>query len=547
MNILPLDDITDRNLGRILYLQAQQIPDKPCYLVDDRVYSFREVNSIVNRYAAGLSSLGVKQGDRVVIFMRSCVEFIMMAYASNKLGAVWVPINGDYKGSWLAEAITESKGTVLVSDTDKLPRVQEALLLNKESQGGYGKLIVKSISGAAVPAGATNLAGFDKLSDAEPPKINIHYGDTCAILWTSGTTGKSKGVMQPHNVWINSAESAKDYFEIREGDVIYNCMPLYNTGAWITSIFRALIVGLPVALDEHFSASHFWSRIKHYKATETTTLGAMHMFLWNLPETPDDANTTLRNANMIPVPPHLVKPFMKRWGLSRIQKGYGQSEAALIMRCSEDGVKQWKPNSLGTMAPGVEVKILDDEGKECPPGTPGEFCLKPTRPYAIFNGYFENPEATAKAWHRNTPNGDWYRTGDLGVRDQDGDFFFVDRKSDFIRDKGRNISSLQVEAQVMQHPAVAAVACFGIPSQHIQNEAELKIDVILKPGMSVTPEELARFINDNAPYFFVPRYIEFVTELPYTPTNKVQKYKLREKGVTPQTWDRTKTDFKLKK
>lgn len=542
MNILPLDNIADRNLGRILYLQAQQIPGKPCYLVDDRVYSYDEVNRTVNRYAQGLASLGVKQGDRVVIFMRSCVEFIMMAFATNKLGAIWVPINGDYKGSWLAEAIIESKGTVLLTDTDKFPRVQEAL-----PRGGYGKLVVKSIEGAAVPASATPLSAFDALSDAEPPAIPISYGDTCAILWTSGTTGKSKGVLQPHNVWINAAESAKDYFVIRPGDVVYNCLPLYNTAAWITNIFRGLIVGLPVALDEHFSASHFWERIKHYKATETTTLGAMHMFLWNAPETPDDAKTTLRQASMIPMPPHLVKPFMKRFGLERIQKGYGQSEAALIMRCSEDGVKQWKPNSLGTMAPGVEVSIRDDEGKECAPGVAGEFCLKPTRPYAIFNGYFENPEATAKAYHGLVGEGGWYRTGDLGIRDADGDFFFVDRKSDFIRDKGRNISSLQVEAQVMQHPAVAAVACFGIPSEHIQNETEVKIDVVLKPGMNVTHEELARFINDNAPYFFVPRYIEFVNELPYTPTNKVQKFKLREKGLTPATWDRTKTPFVLKK
>lgn len=537
MNILPLENIADRNLGRLLFLQSQQIPDSPCYLVDEKKYSFAEVNSKVNRYAAGLASLGIKKGDRVVIFMRSSVEFIFMAFAANKLGAIWVPINGDYKGNWLADAISESKGTVLVTDTDKYPRIHEAL-----PQGGYGKLIIKSIDDARIPSEAVPLSSFDKLSDAEPPAIDIHYGDTSSILWTSGTTGKSKGVLQPHNVWINTAESPLDYFEVRKGDVIYNCLPLYNTGAWITAIYRALIVGLPVALDENFSASHFWDRIKFYQATETTTLGAMHMFLWNAPETDDDAKNTLRQANMIPLPPHLVKPFMKRFGIERIQKGYGQSEAALIMRCSEDGLKQWKPNSLGEMAPGVEVTIRDDEGNECAPGVAGEFCLKPTKPYVIFNGYFENPEATAKAYH-----GDWYRTGDLGIRDADDDFFFVDRKSDFIRDKGRNISSLQVEAQVMQHPAVAAVACFGIPSEHIQNEAEVKIDVILKPNASLTAEELARFVNDNAPYFFVPRYIEFVDSLPYTPTNKVQKFKLREKGLAPKTWDRLKTDFKLNK
>ena len=399
---------------------------------------------------------------------------------------------------------------------------------------------MKVNEGGVLPTGATNLSAFDAFPATEPSPVDIFYGDTCAILWTSGTTGKSKGVMQSHNVWVNAAESAKEYFDIKPGDVIYNCMPLYNTGAWITSVFRGLVVGIPVALDEHFSASQFWDRIKHYKATETTTLGAMHMFLWNAPETPEDAATTLRNANVIPLPPHMTKPFMQRFGLERVQKGFGQSEAALILRCLEDGIKEWKPNCLGTFAPGVEVSIRDDDGNECPPGTPGEFCLKPSRQYAIFNGYFGNPEATAAAYF-----GDWYRTGDLGVCDADGDFFFVDRKSDYIRDKGRNISSLQVEHAVMQHPAVQAVACFGIPSEHLQNEAELKVDVVLKPGMTVTPDALARFVNDNAPYFFVPRYIEFVNELPMTPTNKVQKYKLREKGLTGTVWDRTKTDFKL--
>ncbi|MCB1614621.1 MAG: AMP-binding protein [Pseudomonadales bacterium] len=537
MNLLNLDNPKDRNLGRILFLHALQIPDKPCFLVDDDVVTYAEANRIVNRYAAGLAGLGVGKGDRVVLYMRSCVEFILMTYAANKLGAIWVPVNGDYKGQWLKESVLDSKGKVLITDTDKLPRLQEASALESA-----GKLVVKSLDGAVVPETATDLASFDLLPDEEPPAIDIDYGDTCAILWTSGTTGKSKGVMQSHNVWINAAESAMGYFGAREDDVIYNCLPLYNTGAWITHIFRALVAGLPVALDEHFSASAFWDRISHYKATETTTLGAMHMFLWNQPEKETDADNTLRNANVIPLPPAMSKPFMKRFGLQKINVGYGQSEAAAIMQCIHDGVKEWKPYCLGIPCRGIEITVRDDEGVECPPGQPGEFCIKPLIPHVIFNGYFENPQATANAYF-----GEWYRTGDLGMRDADGDLFFVDRKSDFIRDKGRNISSLQVEAAVMQHPAVEAVACFGIPSEYIESEAELKVDVIVKKGQTLTAEALARFVNDNAPYFFVPRYIEFVDSLPYTPTNKVQKYKLREKGLSGDVWDRTKTDFKLSK
>lgn len=537
MNVLPLENTADRNLGRILYLQSQQIPDKSCYIVDDRHYSFAEVNSTVNRYAAGLQELGVEKGDRVVIYMRSCVEFIFMAFAANKLGAIWVPINADYKGTWLAESIADSKGKVLLTDTDKLPRLQEAMSLSD-----CGKLVVRRIDDAEIVDGAVDLTSFHALNDAEPEVDAIDYGDTSAILWTSGTTGKSKGVLQPHNVWINAAENIHRFFDTQEGDVVYNCLPLYNTGAWITSVYRAIVVGIPCALDEVFSARAFWERIAFYKATETTTLGAMHMFLWNAEEKPDDAKTTLRNGNVIPLPPNLVKPFMQRFGMERIQKGYGQSEAATIMQCIEDGEKEWKPHCLGYVAPGIELTIRDDEGNECPPGESGEFCIKPLAPHVIFKGYFENPEATAKAYH-----GEWYRTGDLGMRDGDGDFYFVDRKSDFIRFKGRNISSLQVEAAAMGHPAVEAVACFGITSDELDSEAEIKLDIIVKEGQSVTAEEIARFINDNAPYFFVPRYVEFVDSLPYTPTNKVQKYKLREKGLTGDVWDRTKTDFKLEK
>jgi crotonobetaine/carnitine-CoA ligase len=537
MNILSLENPADRNAGRLLTLQAAEIPDAIAYRTGDASYTFAKANAQVNRYAEGLHRLGVGKGDRVVLFLRSSIEFIFLALATNKLGAVWVPINGDYKGSWLRDAITESRGRVVVSDTSKLPRLREVL-----SPAECGTLLVNNLDGSELPAGAVDLQSFDSLPAAEPADPGILPGDTSAILWTSGTTGKSKGVLQPHNVWIHAAENIHRQFGTLPGDVVYNCLPLYNTAAWVTAVFRALITGITCALDEHFSATDFWKRVAFYRATETTTLGAMHMFLWNVPPAEGDAANTLRSANVIPLPPRLVKPFMHRFGLQKVQKGYGQSEASTILQCIEDGVKEWKPHALGLPAPGIEVTIRNDAGNECAPGEAGEFCIRPLRQNLLFNGYFGNQEATAKAWH-----GEWYRTGDLGMRDAEGDFFFLDRKSDFIRDKGRNISSLQVEAAVIQHPAVEAVACFGIPSEHIETESEIKIDVVRKPGQQVSAEELARFVNDNAPYFFVPRYIEFVESLPYTPTNKVQKYKLREKGLTPEVWDRTRSGFELRK
>ena len=537
MNVLPLNDIADRNLGRILYLQSQAIPEKNCLLVDDKAYTFKVVNEQVNRYAHGLSSKGVKKGDRVAIFLPSCEDYIFLAHAANKLGAVWVPVNGDYKGEWLSETINDSRPVVLITDESYLPKLNEVI-----DSITCKQLVVRSQSEELLPHGASLLSDFNNNSIVEPAAIDIDYGDTSAILWTSGTTGKSKGVMVPHNVWIRSGINIHAMFGTLEDDVAYNCLPLYNTASWVTNVYRALIAGIPLALDPIFSASQFWDRIRHYKATETITLGAMHMFLWKQPEMNNDADNTLRAAHVIPLPEEIVEPFRKRFGISIIERGYGQSEANPIMYRVDDGSKAWAPNALGNVMSGIELKLLDDDGEEVPLGTAGEFCIDALEPYVLFNGYFENPTASENAYF-----GKWYRTGDLGMKDAEGNFYFVDRKNDFLRYKGRNISSLQVEAMILRHPAVNAVACFGIQSEELESESEIKVNVICNEGQRITAEDLARFVNDNAPYFFVPRYIEFVESLPYTPTNKVQKYKLRELGLVGDVWDRMKTDFILEK
>jgi len=173
-------------------------------------------------------------------------------------------------------------------------------------------------------------------------------------------------------------------------------------------------------------------------------------------------------------------------------------------------------------------------------GEPGEFCVRPRGPHIIFNGYFDRLDATAECFY-----GDWYRTGDLGRADADGDYFFVDRKKDSIRYKGRNVSSFQIEMVAVKHPAVAAAAAFGVPSAELESECEIKLDIVLKPGATATPEEVARFINNNAPYFLVPRFIEILDALPYTPTNKIEKYKLRARGATSTAWDRIAAGFAI--
>jgi len=539
LKALDLHNPENRLLGNVLRWHAENNGDTDFLVADARHLSYSNANAKVNALANGLSSYGIGRGDRVALFMHGCEEFVLLTLAVNRLGAIWVPVNTDYRGDWLIETVNASRAAMLAVDAALLPRVLEA------RRGLHcGRLLLHDVE-ADVGHGVDNAILLDEvLSDdtSDPAVRGLAYGDTNAVLWTSGTTGKSKGVMQSHNAWIRAVENSNRMFCTSSGDVVYNCLPMYNSAAWVANIYRALVAGVPCAIDANFSVHDFWDRIRFYGATQTMTLGAMHMFLWNQPAREDDAENPLRMANMVPMPESLIAPFCERFGMEGILQGFGQSEVMLLLSRKDTPEKRWKPNALGELAGGLELRMLDDAGEEVAAGEVGEFCVRETEPHQIFNGYFDDPETTAEACR-----GGWYHTGDLGMRDADGDYFFVDRKKDVIRYKGRNVSSLQIESIALQHPAVQGAAVYGVRSKELDSEHEIKLDVVLRPGAMAKPEELARFINDRAPYFCVPRYIEFVGELPYTPTNKVQKYRLRERELSAAVWDRAESQFRLER
>ncbi len=535
MNILQISDASERHLGRAIQLQAAQHGAQPFLLFQDTVYTFAEVNCRVNELAAGLAKAGLQRGQRLAFYMSSAPEVIFLVLATNKLGAIWVPINTDYKGAWLRDTINSSRPTMLVSDAEHLPRLQEVLASLSVAalvlHGGH-----ESVPGAI---------SFDTLYMAgagEPDMSALRAGDTCAVLWTSGTTGKAKGVMQSHNVWFNAsyANNEECQYGIAADDVIYTVLPMYNSAVWVTAIFRALFAGVPLAIDPGFSVKTFWQRVDFYGATQCFTLGAMHMFLWDAPAQEDDAAHSLRKLMAVPMPPAVAAPFCQRFGLQLLPQGLGQSEAMRLL-APVSGRTQ-PPGSCGSVVPGLEARLVGDDGQDVPLGEPGELWVKPLWPHFIFNGYFDNPDATAAAY-----DGAWYKTGDMLKRNANGYYFFSDRKKDAVRYKGRNISTFEVELAVRRHSSIADCAAFGVQSEELESEQEIMLDVILKPGQALQAVELAQFINDNAPYFFVPRYIQFVESLPYTPTNKVQKFRLRERGVTPTTWDARAAGFKAQR
>ena len=309
---------------------------------------------------------------------------------------------------------------------------------------------------------------------------------------------------------------------------------MYNSGGWITNIYPALVTGSVACIDTKFSVSNFWDRLRLYDANHVMTLGTMHLYLWNADPCPDDADNPLRTMLMNPVIPTILEPFMTRFGIERVFGGFGQSEA-MGVTTYHSGMPGLKPGSCGYVRDGdpVQTTLLDDDDQPVPTGSVGEICVRPNEPFALYSGYFNQPGETVKAW-RNM----WHHTGDLGRIDEDGELFFVDRKKDSLRHKGRNTSTFEVEHIARQHPSVANAAAVGVTLKELATEEELKVCLVVHRGETIDPLEFCQFMDRNAPYFFVPRYVEVLDTLPMTPTNKVQKFKLREEGVTPTTWDR---------
>ncbi len=406
MNPLPLDDIADRHLARILQLQAQQNADTAFLISDGSRYTYCEADDITARLASGFEAMGIGRGDRVCLFMANVPELVLTCLALNKLGAIWVPICTDYKGEWLHDTIERSRARALVTDLEHLPRIREVRDALADE-----KVVLLDGGKADFPAAIA----FDDLRQ-HPPFAFDHrthdYGDTCAILWTSGTTGRSKGVMQAHNNWIRATlQGTSLQYTLQPGDIAYCALPLYNSGAWLTCIVRALIGGIGCAIDQKFSVSHFMERIEHFGATQTFAIGAMGAFLMNTPEREDDAATPLREAGIVPMPPELWEKFEQRFGVRLNRSGLGQSECLLTLNQEHCDI-ELPSYSLGLPPPDVDVRLFDDEGAEVADGEPGEICVRPLAPHILFNGYFNDPEAT-----RDSYRGDWFLTGDMARKD----------------------------------------------------------------------------------------------------------------------------------
>jgi crotonobetaine/carnitine-CoA ligase len=373
-------------------------------------------------------------------------------------------------------------------------------------------------------------------ADAVVPDVRIRPSDLGTFVYTGGTTGPSKGCMLSHNYHEVLARQIGICWERTAEDVVWTPLPLFHFNALTTAVLGALVWGGRSAIYRRFSVSNFWPEMNRTGATVTSTLGTMAYLLAkdiDRPEQPlsgaPEANTSLRMLGAAPLPEEIDTIIKQRFGIGTFSGAYGVTEASLVS-WQPPGVQN-KPNAAGVINDEYfDVRIFDDDDCELPRGSDGEIVIRPKRPHVMFEGYWGRPEATV-----GTSRNWWYHTGDIGRIDDEDFLYFVDRKADYLRRRGENISSFEVESILMTHGDLADVVVHAVPSQ--MSEDDLKITATLKDGVTLGEDQLFLWSVEQLPYFALPRYIEFRAELPRNPVGRVLKRELREEGVTSTTWD----------
>jgi crotonobetaine/carnitine-CoA ligase len=529
MRLYDLSEPANRVVGKVLSDQARHIGDTVWLHSDDRKVTFAEANRLVDQYARGLLTAGIEKGESVAMMVDPSIESVLLAMAVTRAGALFTTINTDFHTAFLEDALLQARSRRLIIDPHYLPRIDKL-----PSLAGLDSVFAIGDAPAIEAISHANTRDWLALS-ADPVEEGAQWLDPVQCWWSSGTTGKPKGILHSHSsVLMQCTAYDREYLD---GEVLYACTPLYLGSAWSGSLWTSLVYGVTAAIDARFSVSRFWDRIRHYKATQAFTLGAMHILLWKQPPNLRDTDHALRRFVGIPMPADLIPKFKKRFGIGAMSQGYGTSETFRVFDAPDDDTD--KTGALiGTPVARYEVVLLDTNDLPVPQGTGGEICVRPREPGHLFLGYFNDPQRTLDSWTNL-----WHHTGDMAVQKEDGLYYFADRKKDYIRYKGRSLSMFEIEQVVDKHDEVADVAAYGIQSEELESEAELMIAVVRRPGGSVDSEALARFINDHAPYFYVPRYIRFIDELPRNAHGRIQKEDLRGGGVTTDTWDREASNF----
>jgi carnitine-CoA ligase len=533
----PLSSTTDPRIPNrdvcvtryVLERYAREVPDKVFAVFQDgEQWTYTALLERVRALAGGLASEGIARGDHVAVWMFDSKEAILTFMAVNYLGAVFVPLNTAFKGGVLEHVLAVSDARHLVAHGQLIDRLE-----------GINVAKVARI----IHVGSSNNSQileqleFDELTAAcaEPPELDtpIEPWDTQSIIFTSGTTGPSKGVLSSYLHIFTNAGPETWHFVTGEDRFLIN-MPIFHIGG-MGVIFVMLCRGGSIAMMDGFDTEKFWPFVRESQTTAFFLLGVMTTFLLKQPPAPNDKEHNVRVAFMVPLTETCIE-FHERFDID-VYTIFNMTEISSPIVSEPNPVKR---GTCGKKRNGVDVRLVDKNDCEVALGEIGEMVVRTDRPWGMNSGYYKNPEATAEAWR----NG-WFHTGDCFRQDEEGYFYFVDRMKDAMRRRGENISSFEVEAEVVAFAAVREAAAYAVPSE--LGEDDVMIAVAPVAGHNIDHKELMLFLGERVPYFMVPRYIRILDELPKTPSSKVMKHILRGEGVTPDTWDREAHNITFKR
>jgi crotonobetaine/carnitine-CoA ligase len=524
----------ERTLPFILEDKAKTLGEKVFIYSEDKNVTYGELNEKANRIANILiHRMGIQKGDKVAVMLPNCADYVIVQFGVARTGGVQVPINTEATEDLLTHFLNLSDaGTLLIDNQylhlfqpiqDQLRHLKKIIVYPKKS-GNEESILTK---------GYEFVSYQDLLNGEKPlPQIVIERSDPVDIFFTSGTTGVSKGVVLPHNHHYHFGAIIVDWAKLGPEDVFYICLPLYHGVTQYMSVMPAMLAEGAIAIVDRFSASRYWDDMRRYRATATWAVYTMPAVLMKQSEMKTDADNPLRAFCTIGIAPNLVKPFEKRFGLNIIDM-YGSTEQEAIAFTPYDEKRYGAVGPINKKC--FDVRIVDSNDDELPAGETGEIVSRPKESYIQMMEYYNMPEETLKMF-RNL----WMHSGDLGYI-QDDWLYFVGREKDAIRRRGENISSFEVERVIVSNADVKECAAIPIPTE--LGEDEIKAVIVLNDENTLTPQELLVFCQDKMPKYMVPRYIEIKESLPKTPTEKIEKVKLKEEGVTPNTWDREKGDY----
>ena len=504
-------------IPRLLTAAAQRDPDGFWLRTDEESLTFAGALAAAAATARSLAAAGVRRGDLVVATTRNTRGYLMCWLGLAALGAVLVPVNPRSTAAELAGLVRQTAPRALVSDTGLAP------LLDAAGAGRLSELGVLDVAGLGPAQAAAGQAA------AELPDAGVGPDDLAVLIPTSGTTGRSKLVMQTHRAYAMAGEGFPFWMELTAADRLMTSLPLFHINAPAYSVMGSLACGAGLVLLERFSASGFLDAARRHGATEFNAIGAMLEILMRQPPRPDDADTPLRLCYTGPAPERSRQEEMeRRFGL-RIVAGYAMSESPYGLIWPR-GTRPF--GTLGAVRQhpvlGVvnEARVISADGRPLGPGQTGELLL---RNPVVTRGYWGMPEETAQA----ITDG-WLHTGDLVTVGDDGTYTFVARQKEVLRRRGENLSPLEVEEVLAAHPAVLDCAVVAVPSE--LSEDEVKAFIVPADGGGVDFGQLIEFAAERLAAFKVPRYWQLIEELPRTPTARVAKHRLPA-GHQPGEYD----------